>query len=1530
MGEDAIRVSAYTELPLDIDPLLKNSHTRVKPDTRPLSDLERMFIEVMAEYAVYDNETSQLQEPNDYICISDIETFEILDTSVIEGSEAAHLLHASCGKKCYEILQERSEPCVHCAEKSLYEERYHVWQNRIEAIGREYLHKTRQIIWGDRLARMDIALDITDNNRKAALLAETMDGMNLWSSCAERLTGEPDFNQALNTILKNIGEFFGADNGVLALFGETRYSATWAKEGEYPVPPMFADPTKAALDQWSVLLKGRTYARINDTSHEKIPQKMREYFAKQGIHSTQLSPIFLENRLMGVLCMSNAEHHKTQLYVIDMIAQSIAHVYQQVELKKNLNDLRYRDPLTGHLNFEGFRRVADRLIRENPDKKYSLWYSDIRRFKYINDMFGYETGDGFLQYWADFIVQNSREGEAFCRFSGDNVNVLRTYEDKDDLLGRFDHVSDSVAHYPGLKDKNFKPELVSGVYLLTDEDKRNPDITKMLNYANIAQKSIKNLEGSRIAFYDDSMRATQLRELEISQHLEEGMKNQEFFIVLQPQYKFTTNELVGAEALVRWVHPELGPIYPGEFIPLLEKAGLVSKLDCFVWEEACKQVRYMIDHHDESNIVPISVNISRMDIYLPDLGGLMSGLVEKYDFAPELLKLEITESAYIADSEQLIEVVEDLRRRGFSVEMDDFGSGYSSLNILKDVPVDVLKLDMRFLAVDNNNSKRGGSILSSIIRMAHWMGLSVVAEGVETLDQADYLKDLGCYNMQGYYFARPMSVDDFNVLLKEAFVGDLSLQNSSGALKDTIEFLSVEGESSYLFNNCIGGACLVEFDGNTVEGLLVNDRFYSQMGISRDEGDLYRTNLAELFCEDDRLLLVESLHQAIEHDTSQVFLRSKIAAGSLPRWVRGSNRYLASRNGTHMLFCMIEDVTSQRLSEMRLEELGLEAASFRSLIDGALVRYSATEEGAGFNYASDNLYPMLGYTQGAFEKYFGGSFSAMVYDEDRDRVAEQLATRAALDDVFQIEYRVATASGELAWIRDKRRIITDFDGNRWWFAILTKEPGKVLDSKAKRWQEVQYYVVAQLQKAILYDYDVVLDSIVFCSNGNRGEAVETSFDHYLRDQPFQRIHPDFHAAYVAEFEHALKEATSGSIEFRAKYFKPEYSWCRSSYVSLADETGKVYRLVGRVDDIENEHQLHKKVNRDPLTGLLNQAVTKEVVSGLIAEHSQGALFVIDIDDFKSINDSLGHLFGDSFLREVSDAMAKVFREHDVLGRIGGDEFVAFIPEKLDRAVIEKRAQAILDAFCGIQIPQIGAVHASIGIAVAEEDLMPEYARLFNKADRALYKAKQAGKNRFVLYHAQGVEDELPLSLASRNTKEGGSSEGAVWSSTIAGDVFTILYQSDRTRDGINEAIAHVGRWLDVSRVYVFEKRDGLLYNTFEWCNDGIDAEIDNLQAIPDGDENGAELYIENFDMDNIFYLRHAEDAPEWQRELLEPQNIKSLLQYGVIERDELWGFVGFDECNENVFWTKQQIDVLVRIAQMITVFLKQLREREAG
>lgn len=753
--------------------------------------------------------------------------------------------------------------------------------------------------------------------------------LSLYEDCIASMTEHDQLEVAFQEVIQRLCEFFHADKGSMAVFYGVDALAAWAATGRYESVFFRDRPSLKTITEWTRLLKGQKYLVVSDTSDQRLPDEVREKCEKQGIYSLHLQPILADQLMCGCILLVNVLLAPSQIYVMNFIVRTISRLIQNRIVQEKSNQLQFRDALTGYLNLEGFMRSVEDTIRINGDKKYALWYCDIKRFKYINDMFGYAVGDALLKYWANICDKHNRPGESFGRSAADNFVLLREYTSVEDLETAFYMDEAALADFAVTKSKGYTPELTCGIYLLDEEDMKNPDINKIMDKANIAQKWTQEGTGAHYVIYDESMRQKQLRELDIGQHMREGIKAGEFSIWLQPQYDYVTGRIVGAEALVRWKHPQLGNISPAEFIPILERSGQITELDMFVWEEACRYLRDILDHPERFRAIPISINISRIDIYATDLEQILLTLIRKYDLEAEMLRLEITESAYTENPEQLIETVEKLQKCGFLVEMDDFGSGYSSLNILKDVPVEVLKLDMNFLAGTEDTDRRG-NILSSIIRMARWLGMDLIAEGVETVEQAEYLKNLGCSYMQGYYFAKPMPKEEFKLVLERADVApDWSKQKPEKKVINSGQFLRSQSEAAYIFNSCIGGAALMEYEPGRLEVLLLNDLFLEVHGIPYEAAYRYWNNMFDFCVASDKDRLIACVEAAIEKGVATV----EVHPAEVPdNWIRCIFRCLSGKGNSYIVFVLVEDITEHKRVEEKLEATILELQTLMDTI----------------------------------------------------------------------------------------------------------------------------------------------------------------------------------------------------------------------------------------------------------------------------------------------------------------------------------------------------------------------------------------------------------------------------------------------------------------------------------------------------------------------------------------------------------------------------------------------------------------------
>ena len=468
-------------------------------------------------------------------------------------------------------------------------------------------------------------------------------------------------------------------------------------------------------------------------------------------------------------------------YRPQVILHRIASILHLQETAAMVNQFRY-DRLTRLYSKEFFFQKAQEILVRNPDREYNIICSNIVNFKLYNDTFGIPAGDRLLKNFAAAIEDIQGEDCVAGRYSGDRFVCLQERGRENVQRAVFERSIRS-----DLPDDLRNVEIKWGVYEITD---RFLPMEYMCDRAMLAADSIKGHYNQSIAIYDDTLRKKLLREQNITASMESALANNQFIVYFQPKYRASDSRLCGAEALVRWIHPEWGFMSPGEFIPLFEKNGFISKLDQFVWERTCAQIREWQDKGYPP--LPVSVNVSRADVFQSDLAESLSNLTKKYGIDPKLLHLEITESAYTENSKQIISMVDQLRARGFIIEMDDFGSGYSSLNMLSQLKLDVLKLDMKFVQSETSQGTDRG-VLRLVVEMAHRMNLSVVAEGVETQQQLSRLQEIGCDYVQGYLFSKPIPAADYDTMLSRfAKQMDVPLPTAPKIVQDRQFLLVVE------------------------------------------------------------------------------------------------------------------------------------------------------------------------------------------------------------------------------------------------------------------------------------------------------------------------------------------------------------------------------------------------------------------------------------------------------------------------------------------------------------------------------------------------------------------------------------------------------------------------------------------------------------------------------------------------------------------------------------------------------------------
>ena len=453
---------------------------------------------------------------------------------------------------------------------------------------------------------------------------------------------------------------------------------------------------------------------------------------------------------------------------IDMHEVILARVSRIIELSdgKKLIQAAERDKLTGLYTKNFFFEYISRILKVHKGEKYDAVVLNIEQFHMVNALHGREFGDRVLTGLADAIRQFLYRAKGVAsRIESDRFYIYcEQQEDYHALLNQFQEAVNAIAGNTGV-------HIRMGVK--TWEEREEPFV--MFDNAVTACNKVRGDYQNPLMVYDENMRIREIRDQELLNDLDQAIEERQFQVFYQPKYDIRQNppRLASAEALIRWNHPKLGMISPGEFIPLFERNGLITRVDHYVWAEAARQIA---EWRDQFGIeLPVSVNLSRADVFDPGLIDRLVSLVSDNQLKDGSLKLEVTETAYTDNARVLLDVIDKLRDSGFEIEMDDFGSGYSSLNMLSDMPIDVLKMDMKFVR-NIEESKTDLKLVELILDIAGYLKLTVVAEGVEKEGQLKLLKDAGCDLVQGYYFSKPVPAEMFQELIKKEIENERNRQ----------------------------------------------------------------------------------------------------------------------------------------------------------------------------------------------------------------------------------------------------------------------------------------------------------------------------------------------------------------------------------------------------------------------------------------------------------------------------------------------------------------------------------------------------------------------------------------------------------------------------------------------------------------------------------------------------------------------------------------------------------------------------------
>ncbi|MBD5080677.1 MAG: EAL domain-containing protein [Ruminococcaceae bacterium] len=845
----------------------------------------------------------------------------------------------------------------------------------------------------------------------------------------------------------------------------------------------------------------------------------------------------------------------------------VTDITKEKEFQQELHAGAYFDALTGIYNRNAFFVNARNLIDSDPHLTYAVMRFNIGNFKLINDIMGREIGDRVLICVAETLRRIAPTNAVYGRFFADSFALI-TPQDAIEPEAVLDAVKNAI------KDAKIIPHDVQyymGVYIISDNNTRIDDVC---DRALMACRSVTGSLNKHIAYYDDRMRLEMLEEQEICDEANRAIENNEFCIYYQSVYGIKAKRFVSAEALVRWKHPTKGLIPPGKFIPVFERNGFIAKLDLYILEQVCKYQKKRNDLGLPE--FPISVNVSRMSLYNPNLFDIINGLTTKYGVSPQSFRIEVTESAYNDNPAQLLETIGKLREKEYPILMDDFGSGYSSLNTLKDIPIDLLKLDMKFMQGFETNS-RVGTIVTSVARMSKWLNTPMLAEGVETKEQFEFLKSVGCAYIQGYYFAKPIPEEEFTELIAKESVTPLSNTIESYGISDEInEILGSSALVSKLISGAFGGFGIYELTDNRLEVVRVNEGYMQIMGYTPEDFNGEHSNVWEKIMPDDIHISQQACYEAWNSNKPvRATVRRYDKNGKL-LYLDGVHRMLGGSEESPIFCIAFNDITDQiesdrviRQSRDRISNILDATGSVVVDIDFVGDNIFCAGDASEFGIKVQELAEMIKTKEGLTPITHPDEWMKMLEFHNR-----RSAQRSSED------FRIKNVYGDYSWFRFTKSLSFDEKGN------VTRLMGIINNIDAQK-------RAAQKLESAQEQINVTMNSInagILISEVSDGNEIEVmygndAFWNLIGAEPSNNfdvvahIEKNLPADKMAEIHKRATNQKTVQFQFNSRRLDGTESWVELTLSPTKSFVKGKRRYLAILEDVTEQHRATYQINQ---------------------------------------------------------------------------------------------------------------------------------------------------------------------------------------------------------------------------------------------------------------------------------------------------------------------------------------------------------------
>ncbi len=1284
---------------------------------------------------------------------------------------------------CHKLLHDRSTPCEGCNNYEILKHKRSIREfiSVLDNIDYTYIDSLMKVDGKD--LKISFGFDASKQKRMLEDFSRRLSFEETLIKCIQTLIADVEVEEAIGNLLSIVGEFYHADRAFIFEVDHTTNISTntyeWSIEPEFATmdiePTLNLDPQSFMLE----LFKNDGQIAIYDPDTElDNTSSLYKILKSTNTQSVLLVPLFEHGILTSFIGVDNPKRMQKDLSLLHSVAIFVADDMKKRKLFKQLEHLSYTDLLTGLDNRNKYVAYLEQLDPRNL-KSLGFIHATVNGLKKINELYGEQHGDFILKQVA-IILKEHLKGELF-RLSGDEFIALCpdiTQEEFENLIAT-------------LRKKEEETKEFSFAVGGTWQDKKI-DIHQGLTHAGEIMYAEKQ------NFYKAKLSAkVQSRANSVEIILDE-IRSGCFSIYLQPKVNLNTGEIAGAEALIR-KHNNIGKLVPPDrFIPIYENEGTIRHLDFFVLEEVCKVQKKLIK---EGRPLKIAVNFSRVTFIAYDFVDEIIKTCAKYKIPHDYVKIEITESIDKMDIEFFNKKLKNLKEAGFEISLDDFGAKHSNLLMLTTNEFSEVKIDKGL--IDNiATSSQNRTLVRNIIRLIKELGTSTcVAEGIETKDQKERLQDFGCNFGQGYYFYRPMPVDEFFLTYQK---------------NERVEKLEISSESEQ---------SVINYIPNSEEMSEILDAMPLAMNLWNHKRENIMCNqhaveLFELEEKSDYLLKFFRLSPEKQPD-------GRLSSEAALYYINEARNHGFVR--FNWLHCKLNG--EEIPAEISLHRLDMKAEEGDQLI-------------AGF---TRDLRPQLA----------GDNRTASAEDYFFNEISNRT--------LFQ---NIAELSAEWFWAYNNTTKTIQFFGKGREILQLSADkipfPSTIVDS------------------GMVYDDD--LETFLSFSDAmvkGINKPVEVRF-----------ILPD------------------GSVQ----YFKIIYK-------TIYDTNDKPLFSIGKTYSIHNQKHLEVLSQTDQLTSCLNKVATENYIRNIlqIQPDLSHTLFIFDIDNFKAINDNLGHHFGDLVLAEVAKELQSHFRGADIIGRIGGDEFVIFLKNTSNLKLIEEKAKLIGKTLQKTYTDGNNKykISGSIGISIFSQDAT-NFEDLYIAADKALYQSKSRGKNCFTFYTEELKDGSMQKLTALENADR---LRNNYLDADFEMAVYDILQNARDTKTAINEAIQYIGKHLSVDRSYIFETLDfGKTYGvTYEWSSDNTPPQKDHLQNFPR--ESLGEFFNDLCKNDVVYSNNITLEECKELYGLVKDQDIKSFLfvQAKGVNYPRL--VFGLDDCKIERKWGEKEINSMRNLVKMLSIFM---------